>query len=341
MEIIRNYLESMFASLPNTPEVLKAKDELWQMMEDKYNELISSGKNENEAVGTVISEFGNLNEIADDLGISENISMVSDNEEIQNRRHVTLDEAKSYLRNHALCGLFRSIGIFFCIISIASPVIGDALFGYNPSMEIWDKVFLSGMFVLIAVGVAFIVAASAAGGKWKFLKKEPCYIDYATSNYINDENERSAPVRIAMRVIGIALCILCFIPAAILDSIDAMPAGIDMGNIGGGLLIGIVAAGVFLIVLSNSLGSRYERLLNLNDVNTVSGSYQADSKKTVLKYDDDKLAAFMAVYKPTVLCIYLIWSFLTFDWYITWIIWPISVVIRKVIEVNLGSTERK
>lgn len=58
MEAIRNYLETMFLNLPNTPEVYKAKNELWQMMEDKYTELKAEGKSENEAVGTVISEFG-------------------------------------------------------------------------------------------------------------------------------------------------------------------------------------------------------------------------------------------------------------------------------------------
>lgn len=39
------------------------------MMEDKYNELISEGKSDNEAIGIVISEFGNLDELADSLGI--------------------------------------------------------------------------------------------------------------------------------------------------------------------------------------------------------------------------------------------------------------------------------
>lgn len=63
METIRNYLETMFSHLPNTPEVIRAKNELWQMMEDKYNELKEEGKSENEAIGTVISEFGNLDEI--------------------------------------------------------------------------------------------------------------------------------------------------------------------------------------------------------------------------------------------------------------------------------------
>ena len=71
METIKSYLETMFANMPNTPEVIRAKTELLGMMEDKYNELIQEGKSENEAVGTVISEFGNLDELADTLGINK------------------------------------------------------------------------------------------------------------------------------------------------------------------------------------------------------------------------------------------------------------------------------
>ena len=70
METIKSYLETMFANMPNTPEVLRAKQELWGMMEDKYNELISEGLSENEAVGTVISEFGNLDELSETLGLN-------------------------------------------------------------------------------------------------------------------------------------------------------------------------------------------------------------------------------------------------------------------------------
>ena len=71
METIKNYLETMFSTLPNTYEVQKAKKELAQMMEDKYTELINDGKTDNEAVGIVISEFGNLDELAEDLGIKD------------------------------------------------------------------------------------------------------------------------------------------------------------------------------------------------------------------------------------------------------------------------------
>lgn len=74
MDTILGYLESMFATLPDTPELLKARRELGQMMEDKYSELIAKGASENEAIGTVISEFGNLDEVAQALGIEDAIN---------------------------------------------------------------------------------------------------------------------------------------------------------------------------------------------------------------------------------------------------------------------------
>lgn len=69
MEVIRNYIETMFLKLPDTPEVNRAKSELLQMMEDKYTQLLADGVSENEAVGTVISEFGNIDELKKDLGL--------------------------------------------------------------------------------------------------------------------------------------------------------------------------------------------------------------------------------------------------------------------------------
>ena len=73
MDAIKSYLENMFLHLPKTAEVLRAKEELAQMMEDKYNQLRSEGRTDNEAVGQVISEFGNLAELAGTLGIPQEV----------------------------------------------------------------------------------------------------------------------------------------------------------------------------------------------------------------------------------------------------------------------------
>ena len=53
-------------------------------MEEKYRELKRSGKSENEAIGIVISEFGNINELIDELGITtDNNKLIVDKDEVQ------------------------------------------------------------------------------------------------------------------------------------------------------------------------------------------------------------------------------------------------------------------
>lgn len=112
METIKNYLENMFSHLPNTPEVLKAKYELYQMMEDKYNELISEGKSDNEAIGIVISEFGNLDELADSLGIK---SFVNPSRQClpPKHSHVKMRPPSSGI----LQGTLISLPLEFCYVS--------------------------------------------------------------------------------------------------------------------------------------------------------------------------------------------------------------------------------
>ncbi|MFB9276189.1 permease prefix domain 1-containing protein [Cohnella cellulosilytica] len=59
----------MFAGLPRNPELMRLKQELLTGMEEKYLELKREGKSENEAIGIVISEFGNIEELTAELGI--------------------------------------------------------------------------------------------------------------------------------------------------------------------------------------------------------------------------------------------------------------------------------
>lgn len=73
MEELRDYLARLFKDVPETPEMLRAKAELLQMMEDKYEELLGEGKRSDEAVQIVIDEFGSFEEIGEELGIDESI----------------------------------------------------------------------------------------------------------------------------------------------------------------------------------------------------------------------------------------------------------------------------
>lgn len=74
MNVHLAYLDTMFSAYPQTPRLLEGKQELQGMMEDAYNSFIADGLSENEAVGRVITEFGNLDELAPVLGIASDIA---------------------------------------------------------------------------------------------------------------------------------------------------------------------------------------------------------------------------------------------------------------------------
>ena len=242
MEAIRNYLETMFANLPNTPEVLRAKNELWQMMEDKYNELIAEGKSDNEAVGTVIAEFGNLDEISEDLGIWNVVSKTQD----ITRRKVTIDEVKRYLHESSNYAYKLALGVFLCIISPIGAIIGDAA-------NITDALGILFLMSFIAAAVVLFVHSSITINKWDFLQHELCTIDFATTNYVNDQKERYSSTYALLMTVGIVLCVVSFVPAAVIDELDLSFYGFDMDDMSGIILLALVATGVFMIILAYRL----------------------------------------------------------------------------------------
>lgn len=71
MDILDNYLDTMFSHYPLTPRTLEAKRELRAMMEDAYNGALAAGRSQNEAIGQAIAEFGNLDEVAPLLGLTQ------------------------------------------------------------------------------------------------------------------------------------------------------------------------------------------------------------------------------------------------------------------------------
>ena len=324
METIKNYLESMFRNLPNTSEVLKAKNELLQMMEDKYAELRREGKSENEAVATVISEFGNLDEVASSLGIKE---VLSSGKEEQTRRNLSLDEVKEYLSDLFSSIVFKTVGIVL-FITCAVPVL---FFG-----DVVNKHEVTGivlMFVFIAAGIACMIIPNANMESWRFLRREPCSISPATTDYISDEKKKFRNTYTVMNTVGIILCVCSFIPAIIIDDYAT-----KINDAWSGILFFVfVAAGVACIVYSSWRYRAYQRLLNINSENTIGGTYTRVSDKEPY-YHNKTMRAIMSVYWPTVTCIYLAYSFLTFQWWISWIIWPIASVVRRLI-VNLNTED--
>ncbi len=321
MEVIRNYLESMFANLPNTPEITKAKQELYSMMEDKYTELIADGKADNEAVAIVISEFGNLDELSETLGIKNALTVQPGPE----RRMISAQEAFDFIRDTEKRKFMLGLAVLLFITAAIGPALADDIHTVSHIPEIIGILYL---FASIATGVGINIYSSMQMKKWDFINSLPCSIDYATADEVYRADQDNGPARALRLTIGIILCILCFMPAAIFDALNANEFLSD--GIGTLFLLGMLGVGVMLIIVSGAKHDACTKLLSLNDRSTVSGNYPG-MEEPAPKYSDPVVENIMSLYWPTVTCLYLIWSFLTFDWYKTWIIWPIAGIISGVI----------
>lgn len=327
METIKTYLENMFSGLPDTPEVRKARYELEQMMEDKYSELKSSGKSENEAIGIVISEFGNLDELAESLGLQFYINRKNESNTIQtDAKILSMEDAFAYLKTNTRHACLMALGVLFCIISPVGAVLtSDITFGNIPT-ALFETSGVCFLFVAIAIAVGLFVYSSMSMSKWDWLKKESCMLDTNAASEINRLQESSRKKITLSLVLGIGFCILCVLPPIIIDSLDTTSHLSE--NLGAALLLIFVAIGVFLIVQSSIAQEGFRTLLKLS-VCDAGEIFKIESKEP--QYKNPTVASIMSVYWPTITCLYFCWSFLTFQWNISWIIWPVASIIEKII----------
>lgn len=223
--------------------------------------------------------------------------------------------------------------MLLCILASLGPIFSECIPRSLASPDASDAIGGTFLFLCIAVAVGFFIFSGSSSSKWNYLKQEPYCIDFETANWVNERKESYRATHAILLTVGIMLCILCAVPAIIISSLNTKSTFAD--SLSGGLVLVFIAIGVFMIVFTNMTKSSFDKLLPLNGAKTVGGNF-ANSHDGKVHYENPVVAAIMSVYWSTVTCIYLCWSFLTFDWHITWIIWPIAAIIHSLVENLLG-----
>lgn len=331
METIINYLDNMFINLPQTPEVLRAKDDLSEMMEDKYNELMSEGKMQNEAIGIVISEFGNIQELIDELGISENIAdqKFSDEDFIKkpgreqttntyDKRHVSDLEADEYLFTVKQSAGKIASGVFLCICSPILIILLAGMQSFVPSMTdgMVTGIGMTVLLSMVACAVGLIISASMKMEPYEYLKKE-CFVlnpEYEQKIYYIWESQKKSFT--AKTIAGVILCIISVIPLIFVSSVisenseNEFPILLCVAS-----LLVTVGIGVFLFITTGMEEESYKIILQEKEF--------SEKKKSGKKVEE----MISAVYWPIMVIIYLVWSFTSKSWGITWVIWPFAGIV--------------
>lgn len=311
MDAIKSYLENMFLHLPRTAEVLRAKEELAQMMEDKYTQLRNEGRTDNEAVGQVISEFGNLEELAETLGIPQEVKDLD-----AESKHITMtdDEVERYLQVSKTSGRQVALGVAMILLGVANLIFLNALSVKGLlAKKVAEAFGVGGLLLLIALAVYVFITAGIKGEKYEKLETTTVKID----PYLHDriaqmkENYRPAFARsIAGGVALILLSVVALVTVAILEIGGEFAVMLTVV----GLLVSVALA-VALFISGGSKMDDYDKLLN-------EGDYTKQQKAG--KSFAEKISG---PYWMLMVAIYLAWSFISHNWAITWIIWPIAGIL--------------
>ena len=228
---------------------------------------------------------------------------------------VSMEEANSFLQHNEKAASVISTGVMLCIFSAVPLLIllGLAELGKFPfSSETATMLGVIIILLMVACGVTLFILTGIKGKPFEYLENKKIDTDYGVSGMVKERKSKYASTHAKLLVPGIALCIISAIPLLMTAMLGVWATKFEgiPAIIGAGLLLVMIGIGVKLIVLTCIRHGGFEKLLE-------EGDYTRLNKKAS-KWD--------GIYWAIVVAIYLTWSFITMNWEMTWIVWPIAGV---------------
>lgn len=236
MNTLENYVEAMFNDFPKTKENLDVKVNILESMEDKYDDLIANGKTEQEALGIVISQFGDISELKEAFGISLTEDVI---EYLSTER---LSDYLSFARKQAY-----AIALGVCMIILS--VIGPVLIGEEQEI-LGATIFL----VIVALSVGVFIIYGFRNSDYKDIKAGKYHLLESDKSIIQIEHTRFKPKFQFAIATGVIICILSSVVFIILGENGSESLGFV-------LFFGLISIAVCLFIVFGMLRSMYNLLL--------------------------------------------------------------------------------
>ena len=230
-------------------------------------------------------------------------------------RQVSMEDANAYLDAKEQEARLVAPGVGLCILS---PIVLLVLSGLQEFYGFMTEVQAAGVGLAVLIGlvawaVALFVRAHTIASPYEVYESEGIDTAYGVDGMVRERKARYAPTHTRRLVTGILLCVISPLPLFLMMAFS----GEDDARmiIAVGVLLAIVAAGVYLIVRTCIVRGAMDVLLE-------EGDYTRRQKT-----DNRRDEPFSGVFWSVILVLYLAPSFLTNAWDKTWIIWPIAGVL--------------
>ena len=237
----------------------------------------------------------------------------------QNIRIVTREEAMDFLNQRSLKAQKIAFATMLCIVSPAPLIVlvamaeqGIAGFSDNTAALIG----LIALFGMIAYAVYLFIISGAKEEPYRFLKTRSYELEAGVAERIMERKSRYMVTYHQGISSGVVLCILSVVPllaSGLLELNDTMVVGSV------GLLLVIVASGVRMIICVSIIRSGFSVLLQEEEYSVSARKRKENKKNDIIS----------STYWSIVTAGYLLWSFLSHDWHITWLVFAVAGVLYE------------
>jgi hypothetical protein len=264
METLSNYLDNLFKGVPQTQELARLRSEIYINTEEKYEELIKSGKSEYEAIGIIISEFGSIDELLGEKVMAEkntagnSLNRSNRQEEQESLPLLKFDTIKDYLGAVRTNAKLVGSGVFLIICGVALMMGLYGVFGERYDNTFFYAVPLMVLLLMISIAVGIFIFAGSRMGKYDYFDKGKFRITDADQAFFDQEGNGYHSKSVAGIIAGVCLCIIAPI-ILFFSSLDNFDYASSVYTFS--IMLLIIAIAVFLLIYFGEVSTSYKKLL--------------------------------------------------------------------------------
>ena len=267
-------------------------------------------------------DLGKILQLADLFGVTTDYLLKDEmeNEEFSDitddtlTRKITLAQANEYLNMKQETSVQIAKATFLCIFSVIPLLLLIAFSGFSDipiMLNLAVGIGLVVLLLLVAIAVSIFIRVGFRNTPYEFLEKEPFEAEYGVAGLVREKQKNDRPTYIKYNIIGICSCIVSPVPLICAALTQNGPLVLIMLCV----TLLIVAGGVAFLIIASVRWESMQILLKEGDF--------SDKKKQKNQITETIETAYWLM----IVAVYLGWSFLTQNWNMTWIIWPIAALL--------------
>lgn len=244
-----------------------------------------------------------------------------------NLKKVSLIEANTYINKRYNSSFKIAFGVFLCIISPITLILlcGLSEFYNLLSDNVASCIGLISLFILVAIAILLFLLSYYSNKEYEFIQTQSFNVEYKVNELVIEKKKKYQRTYNKLLIIGILLCILSIIPLFIATLLKS-----DIYAIYGVcILLFIDAIAVFLITFASVRMNAYNALL------------QVEEFKKSIKEKNPIIVAISTAYWLIATAIYLILSFTTNNWKLSWIVFAVAGILFGAISPFLNLIFKK